>query len=187
MLSPEQRQTLLALARRSVAAAVAGRPLPRAASDDPALNQKCGAFVTLKTAGELRGCIGQFVCDGPLCATVQQMASAAATQDPRFWHHRIQPQEVDDLDIEISVLSPLQRTRDPLSLELGQHGIYIKRGQQSGCFLPQVASETGWSKEEFLGQCCAGKAGMAEDAWRDPRTEVYLFTAEIIEEHEDQA
>jgi AmmeMemoRadiSam system protein A len=182
MFSAEQRQTLLALARRSVVAAVAGKPPLRESSQDPAFTQKCGAFVTLKTSGELRGCIGQFICDGPLYDTVQRMACAAATQDPRFWNCRIKPGEVDRLDIEISVLSPLERTRDPLILELGKHGIHIKRGGQSGCFLPQVATETGWSKEEFLSQCCAGKAGLSPDAWRDPKTEVYLFTAEIIEE-----
>jgi AmmeMemoRadiSam system protein A len=108
------------------------------------------------------------------------MAKASATGDPRFMANPITPGEVNKLDIEISVLSPLQRTDDPLSLELGTHGIYIKRGYASGCFLPQVAEETGWSKEEFLSQCCLHKAGLPPDAWRDPSTEVYLFTAEIF-------
>jgi AmmeMemoRadiSam system protein A len=180
MLTHEQRKWLLDLAREAVAASVAGRPLPPAATDDGALRQKCGAFVTLKSQEHLRGCIGQFTADGPLYETVQQMARAAATQDPRFFHQRIRPGEVAALEIEISVLSPLERTRDPLGLELGKHGIYIKQGSRSGCFLPQVATETGWSKEEFLSECCAGKAGLGPEAWKDPRTEVYLFTAEIV-------
>jgi len=182
MLNPEQRKWLLAVAREAVAASVAGRPLPKVSTDDPALRSKSGAFVTLKTAGCLRGCIGQFTSDAPLYETVQEMARAAATQDARFFHQRIRPGEVAALEIEISVLSPLVRTRDPLSLELGKHGIFIKQGQRGGCFLPQVATDTGWSKEEFLSECCAGKAGLGPEAWRDPRTEVYLFTAEILEE-----
>jgi AmmeMemoRadiSam system protein A len=182
MLTPEQRQQLLRIAREAVAASVVGRPLPKVSAGDPALEARCGAFVTLKTAGRLRGCIGRFVAEGPLRETVQQMARAAATADPRFVADRIGPGEVAELEIEVSVLSPLERTDDPMSLELGKHGIYVKRGMRSGCFLPQVATETGWSAEEFLAQCCAGKAGLPPDAWRDPATEVYLFTAEIIEE-----
>jgi AmmeMemoRadiSam system protein A len=182
VLTADERETLLAIAREAVAASVAGRPLPQVKVEGPALNQKCGAFVTLKSRGELRGCIGQFEAEGPLYLTVQQMACAAATEDPRFFDQPIRPQDVPGLEIDISVLSPLERTRDPLSLELGKHGIYIRKGYRAGCFLPQVATETGWSKEEFLGHCCAGKAGLRPDAWRESDTEVYLFTAEIIEE-----
>jgi len=182
MLTSDQRTQLLTIARDAVAAAVAGEPLPKLSVDDEALCAACGAFVTLKSGDRLRGCIGQFVAKAPLWQTVQQMARAAATEDPRFLADRIQPSEVDRLSIDISILSPLERTREPLSLELGKHGIYVKRGGRAGCFLPQVATETGWSKEEFLGHCCAGKAGLDPDAWCDPQTEVYLFTAEVIED-----
>ncbi|MBN2582097.1 MAG: AmmeMemoRadiSam system protein A [Planctomycetes bacterium] len=182
MLSHEQRQALMRIARQSVEAAVGGQRPQRVTMDDPQLAEHCGAFVTFKTRGRLRGCIGQFIADRPLYEVVQKMAIAAATEDPRFLDDRIQPGEVAALEIEISVLSPLKRTSDPLSLELGKHGIYVRKGYRAGCFLPQVATETGWSKEEFLSQCCGGKAGLAPDAWRDPATEVYLFTAEIIEE-----
>ncbi|MHC4726316.1 MAG: AMMECR1 domain-containing protein, partial [Planctomycetota bacterium] len=88
--------------------------------------------------------------------------------------------ELDQLDVEISVLSPLQKTSEPLNLQLGIDGIYIKKGRAAGCFLPQVATETGWSKEEFLSYCCSHKAGLAPDAWKDPETEVYLFTADVF-------
>jgi uncharacterized protein (TIGR00296 family) len=110
------------------------------------------------------------------------MAQASATSDPRFFANPITPRELKELDVEISVLSPLQRTDDPLSLRLGVDGIYIKKGRASGCFLPQVATETGWSKEEFLSYCCAHKAGLAADAWKDPKTEVHLFTADVFGE-----
>jgi AmmeMemoRadiSam system protein A len=123
------------------------------------------------------------VADQPLWRVVQEMARASAREDPRFFGMQLRPQELADLHIEISVLSPLRRIQDPLKeVELGTHGIYIKRGFNSGCFLPQVATETGWGKEEFLMNCCAGKAGLHPDAWKDPHTEVYVFTAEIIEE-----
>jgi AmmeMemoRadiSam system protein A len=115
-----------------------------------------------------------------LIELVVEMAKASTTGDPRFFDDPLTAGEMKDLDVEISVLSPLQRTDNPLSLRLGVDGIYIKRGWASGCFLPQVATETGWSKEEFLSYCCAHKAGIAPDAWKKPGTEVYLFTAEVF-------
>jgi uncharacterized protein (TIGR00296 family) len=108
------------------------------------------------------------------------MAKASATSDPRFFADPITADELEQLDVEISVLSPLQRTNKPLDLRLGTDGIYIKKGRASGCFLPQVATETGWSKEEFLSYCCAHKAGLAADAWKKAETEVSLFTADVF-------
>jgi AmmeMemoRadiSam system protein A len=179
-MNEEQKSKLLGVARDAVRAAVTGVPLPKPQADDPELTAPCGCFVTLKNRGRLRGCIGQFISDRPLIELVAQMAKASATGDPRFMTDPITPGEVHKLDIEISVLSPLRRADDPLSLELGTHGIYIKRGYTSGCFLPQVADETGWTKEQFLSYCCSHKAGLDPDAWRDPKTEVYLFTAEVF-------
>ncbi len=175
-----QKRILLKTARDTVEAVITRRPIQEPHSDDPELNSPCGCFVTLKNKGRLRGCIGQFTSQGPLIELVSQMAKASATGDPRFLAEPITPRELKDMDVEISVLSPLQRTDNPLSLQLGVDGIYIKRGRASGCFLPQVATETGWSKEKFLSFCCAHKAGLAADAWRDPETEVYLFTAEVF-------
>ncbi len=179
-MNEAQKHTLLKLARDTVNAAVSGRPLPQPASDDPVLTAPCGCFVTLKNRKRLRGCIGQFTSDKPLIASVVEMAKASATSDPRFLANPIAPRELQHLDVEISVLSPLKRTEDPLSLRLGIDGIYIRKGCTSGCFLPQVATETGWTKEEFLSYCCAHKAGLPADAWKDPKTEVYLFTAEVF-------
>jgi len=175
-----QKQTLLSVACDTVEAVITGRAIPKPKSDDPELNAHCGCFVTLKNKGRLRGCIGQFVSDVPLIELVVEMAKASAAGDPRFFGDPIIADELNQLDVEISVLSPLQQTDDPLSLRLGVDGIYIKNGRASGCFLPQVAEEAGWSKEEFLSYCCAHKAGLAPDAWKDAETEVYLFTAEVF-------
>jgi AmmeMemoRadiSam system protein A len=179
-MNDTQKQTLLAIARDTVGAVVTGKPVPEPKSDEPELNAHCGCFVTLKNNGRLRGCIGQFTSEKPLIELVVEMAKASATGDPRFLANPITARELEELDVEISVLSPLQRTDDPLSLRLGVDGIYIKRGRTSGCFLPQVAEETGWSKKEFLSYCCAHKAGLDADAWKEPETEVYLFTAEVF-------
>lgn len=184
MLSTEARRELMSRARRTVEAAVKGERVMKMPSENEELTGKQGAFVTLKTNGRLRGCIGRFISDVPLWKIVQQMAVSAATQDPRFVGRRIQPRELEEVEIEISVLSPLRETDDPMSLQLGKHGIYIRRGARTGCFLPQVATETGWSKEQFLSKCCAGKAGLPPDAWKAPDTEVNLFTAEIIREED---
>jgi AmmeMemoRadiSam system protein A len=180
MMNDEQKQTLLKVARDTVEAVIRGKGTTKSISDDPELNAPCGCFVTLKNRDRLRGCIGQFISDSPLIELVAEMAKASATGDPRFFADPITAGELEKLDVEISVLSPLKRTDDPLSLKLGVDGIYIKRDRTSGCFLPQVATETGWSKEEFLSYCCAHKAGLAADAWKDPETEVYLFTADVF-------
>ena len=179
-MNDSQKQTLLKLACDTVRAVITGRQIVRPKSDEPQLNAHCGCFVTLKNKGRLRGCIGQFVSDKPLIELVAEMAKASATGDPRFFAEPITKDELSRLDVEISVLSALKRTDEPLSLRLGTDGIYIKRGHASGCFLPQVATETGWSKEEFLSYCCSHKAGLAPDAWKGPETEVYLFTADVF-------
>ncbi len=183
MLSEEAQAILLRIARQAVEVAVRGQQPPGSDVTHPELQEHQGAFVTLRTDGDLRGCIGRFRAERPLWQVVREMAIAAATEDPRFAGARIQPDELDSLNIEVSVLSPLKRIHDPESeMELGRHGIYVRRGYATGCFLPQVARETGWSKEEFLAHCCAGKAGLAPDAWQDPDTELFVFTAEVFSE-----
>lgn len=180
-MNEEQKQVLLRTARRTVEAVVNHRPAPLPEkTSDPALLAHQGCFVTLKNGDDLRGCIGNFEGYKPLIEMVREMAESSARRDPRFRHNPIRPAELPRLDIEISVLSPMVKTSDPLSLELGKHGIFISSGYNSGCFLPQVATETGWTKEEFLGYCCAHKAGLDWDAWKQPGVEVYLFTAEIF-------
>lgn len=180
-MDEQQQKKMLELARKTVHAELTGRAPPPLAPFGCQDVQHAGAFVTLKNRGRLRGCIGTFAPQGPLPQTIQEMA-AAASRDPRFFFDAVTADELDQLQIEISVLSPLQRTTDPLSLQLGTHGIHIKRGAASGCFLPQVATEQQWDVPTFLSQCCQGKAGLPPDAWKDPATEVYLFTAEVFAE-----
>ena len=179
-MNSKQKKVLLKLASDTVKAVLTDRALPQPESKDAELNAHCGCFVTLKNHGRLRGCIGQFVSDRPLVELIVEMARASTTGDPRFYNDMVTAAEFEQLDIEISVLSPLRYTDDPLSLRLGVDGIYVKRGCASGCFLPQVAEEAGWNKEEFLSYCCDHKAGLEPDAWKDKDTEVYLFTADVL-------
>lgn len=179
-MNDTQKKVLLKTAKDTVQAVITGKKIPDVSADEPELNAQCGCFVTLKNGGALRGCIGQFTSNKPLIELVVDMAKASAASDPRFFGNPITARELGQLDIEISVLSPLKKTDEPMNLRLGVDGIYIKRKGMSGCFLPQVATETGWSKEEFLSYCCSHKAGLAADAWKEKETEVYLFTAEVF-------
>ncbi|MHC4625312.1 MAG: AmmeMemoRadiSam system protein A, partial [Planctomycetota bacterium] len=127
-MNDTQKQTLLKIARDTVEAVITGTSVAKPECEDPELNAHCGCFVTLKNRGRLRGCIGQFSSDAPLTGLVVEMAKASATGDPRFLGDPITADELEQLDIEISVLSPLKRTDNPLSLQLGADGIYIKKG-----------------------------------------------------------
>jgi AmmeMemoRadiSam system protein A len=137
---------------------------------------KRGCFVTLTHQGHLRGCIGTFHPHLPLAAQIIEMGQAAA-QDSRFVFEPITPDEVARLTVGVSVLSELVPIASPLDIELGVHGIYISRGYSAACFLPEVATETGWTKEEFLSHCCE-KGGMSPETWREPKTKVLTFTSE---------
>ena len=181
-MDEKDKKALLQIARKSVESAVKGisNDQTQAEPFSQVLKEKNGAFVTLRTCGKLRGCIGRMVSDIPLHKLVSEMAVSAATEDPRF--NQIQPSELDDLEIDVSVLSPLQMVENPLDFELGRHGIYIKKDSTTGCFLPQVAVDTGWTREEFLTQCCSTKAGLSPDAWKREDVDVYIFTSENISE-----
>lgn len=180
-MTPEQRQAVLRIARRSLVHEVCGGDYELDTSVELPTDFS-GCFVTLKTKGRLRGCMGTFSPLGTLAQTVDRVTRMSCSSDPRFAYQRIGPDEVGDIHIEVSVLDEPKRTADPASLEVGKHGIWIRRGAASGCLLPQVAVERGWSAEEFLAQCCSMKAGLAADAWKDPETETFLFGAEIISE-----
>ena len=143
-----------------------------------ALTTHCGAFVTLYKHSSLRGCIGSFETTAPLYSVVRDMAVASATQDFRFTP--VHSSEVRDLRIEISVLTPKRRIASIDEFHLGKHGIYIKKGNRSGTFLPQVAKETGWTKEEFFGHCARDKAGIGWDDWRE--AELYVYEALVFGE-----
>lgn len=182
MLNKEQRKKLLALARSSIETYLKTAKKPEVKETDPLLTQSAGAFVTLNKAGRLRGCIGNLVARGPLYLAVRDMAIEAALSDPRF--PALEMAELKNIEIEISVLSPMRRVASAEEIKLGTHGVLVKRGFNSGVFLPQVALETGWSKEEFLSELCAQKAGLPAGAWKDKSTEIYVFTAEVFSEKE---
>jgi hypothetical protein len=180
MLKTGERKRLLDIARNSLQTYLNTGKKLEVNESDPVLNNKNGAFVTLDKHGQLRGCIGNIVGKQPLYLTVRDMAVEAGVEDPRF--PAVTAGELKDIEIEISVLSELKKIEDPLSIELGTHGVLVKRGFNSGVFLPQVATETGWSKEEFLSYLCSHKAGLSPDAWKDKATEIYVFTAEVFSE-----
>jgi hypothetical protein len=183
MLNGTQRKRLLTIARESIASYVKDGKRKQFTERDPVLNKPLGAFVTLHENGELRGCIGNMVGTGPLYQTIADMAIEAATGDPRF--QKLSTGEVDKIDLEISVLSPLQKVKSPDEIKIPGHGVIVKKGFYSGVYLPQVATETGWTKEEFLTSLCAQKAGLSPDAWKDPATELYTFEAEVFKEGEE--
>lgn len=180
MLNAKQRNDLLKIASDSISTYLTTGKKLQLEQTDPLLNQEMGAFVTLNKHGQLRGCIGNLTGSQPLYLTVRDMAVEAAVDDPRF--PALSLTELKDIDIEISVLSPLKRIASANDIELGKHGVLARRGFQSGVFLPQVAVETGWSKEEFLDNLCAHKAGLPADAWKDKNTELYIFSAEVFSE-----
>ena len=176
-ISDEDKGTLTDLAAKAVASRVEGKLLPEPENPDGILLETLGCFVTLTNSGQLRGCIGTFNPDRPLGEMIVQMGAAAA-RDPRFVADPIITTELPELDIEVSILSPLEKTEKPEDLTPGTHGIYIISQGRSGCFLPEVATDQGWGVEEFLGYCCSHKARLPYDAWKDPETDVYLFTSQ---------
>jgi uncharacterized protein len=179
------KHRLLQVARGAIEARVRQAPPPPIEADWPALDH-AGAFVTLRTRRRLRGCIGTFSPNGSLPQTIQDMAGEACC-DPRFVTCPVTRDDLPGLRIEISVLSPLERTFEPAALQVGKHGIYIRRGHHVGCFLPQVATEMRWDADAFLSHCCGAKAGLPEYAWQDSDTEVYLFTTESFSETDPPA
>ncbi len=185
-LSAEEVAVLLSIARRTLESVVAGGPAPLFSPPRELQNlyQPCGAFVTLRgPAGRLRGCIGRLSADVELHRIVCEMTVAAATQDPRFAHERIQPAELPYIFVELSVLSPLEKVSNPLAeIQPGVHGVYVRRGNRTGCFLPQVATEMRWDARQLLEHCCARKAGLPADAWQEPDVEVFRFTSRVYEE-----
>lgn len=179
VLTDKEKETLLKLARDTVQAWVKEGKKPPLPKIEGNLGVEAGAFVTLHKKGELRGCIGHMIGSGPIIGTVQEMAIAAATGDPRF--PKVRSDEIGELDIEISVLSPMKRITDVNEIEVGRHGIMMGRGWNHGVLLPQVATEQGWGREEFLENTCY-KAGLPPDAWKDPETIIEIFSAQVFGE-----
>ncbi len=195
------RTQLLAYSRRVARAALGAAPIPAMTEPDVHLDQGpdslptdteelsglgatgCfgGLFVTFWRGSDLRGCVGSFapIRVGQVAASVAEVTQASL-RDSRFTRNPITTEELDELTIEISLLSDPTPTDDPLSLVPGEHGIIVRQGMRSGCFLPKVATDRGWSAEEFLSTCCTMKAGLPADAWRSPQTQVLIFRAEVF-------
>ncbi len=180
MLNDTQRKRLLRIARESITAYVKDGKRAAFVEPDPGLNSPMGVFVTLHESGQLRGCIGNMAGHGPLYQTVADMAIEAATGDPRF--PALRADEIVKVDLEISVLSPMKKVQSHAEITIPGHGVMIRKGYRSGVYLPQVATETGWGKEEFLTSLCAHKAGLGPNAWKDKDTELYVFSAEVFQE-----
>lgn len=179
-LNKKQQQELLNIARISVDNYIRYGAIAKFNVKDERLNLKQGAFVTLRKDGKLRGCIGQIILsEKALWQVVMDMAIAAATKDNRF--SPVSKGELDDIDYEVSVLSVPKKINNWQDIELGKHGVILQKGSRSGVFLPQVAIETGWSKEEFLSQLCQQKAGLSPDCFKNNKNvELKVFTAQVF-------
>jgi len=176
-LNEEEKKALHHIAKTVIENKTRGKPVPDFKVESPILKENRGAFVTIQKKGQLRGCIGYIEGHGPLHKTIEKMAEAAAFNDPRFTP--VKEKELPELDIEISVLTPLKRITDVNEIQVGKHGIYIKKGWSSGLLLPQVATEYDWDSQTFLEHTCQ-KAGIPSNAWKEKDTEIYIFSADIF-------
>ena len=177
-LTDEERRTLKEIAHTTIQCRLEGKPPPHSFEGiTPILEEPRGAFVTLEKQGQLRGCIGLIEAIKPLHQTVQEMAEAAAFRDPRFPSLRLE--EWSDVDIEISVLTPLREIQDVSEIQVGTHGICIVKGPYRGLLLPQVATDHNWDRNTFLGHTCI-KAGLPNDAWKEPGVKIYIFSSDVF-------
>ncbi len=178
-LAKQEKVQLLQLARGAIYARLWAEPLQVAPFDAPSLASPSGAFVTLHHQGSLRGCIGRIRTSDPLHRTIQDMALAAAFEDPRF--PPLSREEYPGLSLEISVLTPPEVIHDFEQVEVGRHGLILSHGVLSGLLLPQVAVEWGWDRDNFLSHTCI-KAGLPEDFWKYGKPRVEIFSAEVFSE-----
>jgi len=179
VLTQQERQDLLRLARRAIAARLEGGEVSAIEQGAAGAGGVCaGAFVTLHVRGDPRGCIGYPWGDRPLREVIVQCAIGAATEDPRF--PAFSPEELGEADIEISVLGPIEPVDDLKEIEVGRHGLIAEQGYRRGLLLPQVATEHGWNRETLLSHTCL-KAGLSADAWKSGAV-FFKFEAEVFGE-----
>jgi len=176
-LTDEEKQILLSIARSAIQCTLEGKPLPPLHYSQKALNRPSGVFVTLHRGDDLRGCIGYVEPLFPLAQAAQEVAVKAAMEDPRFMPVTLA--EFKTVSIEVSVLSPLSELQDIETIEIGTHGLVIDAGYRRGLLLPQVATEYGWNKKQFL-EHTAQKAGLPSDAWKKKEVKLFTFTVEMF-------
>lgn len=173
----EEKAQLKKIATRTIEAVVRSKDVPEFEAFTGRLNEPFGVFVTITKAGNLRGCIGHIVADQPLYRITSEMAKAAAQCDPRF--DPLTVEELDEIEIEISVLTPFEPVTDFKEIVIGRDGLIVRRGYCTGLLLPQVATDYGWTVEEFLEHTC-NKAGLPKKAYREKGTEIFKFSAQVF-------
>jgi AmmeMemoRadiSam system protein A len=179
LLNADLQRKLLQIARETLQTYLSDKKILTRSIIGPELVEKNGIFVTLKKGDALRGCVGEIEATDSLYKLTQEIAIAAATRDPRF--PPLVEEELNEVDIEISVLSPFEKISDPESIRIGSHGLFVKKGRFSGLLLPQVATTYKLGPLTFLEQTCR-KAWLDKDAWKDPKVEIYVFTAQVFGE-----
>lgn len=178
-LSQKGRNEALSIARWALQTQICGNSAPRPRLTDPVFSEKRGAFVTLRHKGELRGCVGRVEPLFALGEEIADLALGSAVRDPRF--PVVLPAEVDELHIEISILTPAEIVKDTGEIQTGRDGLIVEKDFHRGLLLPQVATEEGWGVQTFLEHTCL-KAGLPEDAWKDDKTSIYRFSAIVFSE-----
>lgn len=176
-LSAEEKEKLREIAFQAIRCRCLGEAMPVLAVDFPRLKEPAAAFVCIHKGKNLRGCIGMIEARMPLWETISTMAVQAAFEDPRFC--ALANDEIDSIDIEISVLTPIRRISEPSEIEIGKHGLLVRKGHRSGLLLPQVAIEHGLDRDRFLDWTCR-KAGLHEEAWKDKEVETFIFSADVF-------
>lgn len=179
-LDKKAQEEALKIARQTLEDYLTKNTIPQITATSEILKKPLGAFVTLRKNGELRGCIGEFEPKDQLYKVIQNTAIAAATKDMRFYP--VKTEELKDIKIEISVMTPKRKINNWQDIVLGKHGVVVQKGMHGGTFLPQVATDTGWNKEKFLSELCSQKAGLASGCYKDPDVSFYIFEAQVFEE-----
>ncbi len=181
-LNREQQAALIRLARKTIAEALkVETDIGDLDFKDEIYGNKCGAFVTLHLKGKLRGCIGNIIGTRAIPETIKEMSLSSAFKDPRF--SPLTKEEYKDIDIEISILSPIETVKNVSDIVAGRDGLIITRGFNSGLLLPQVAAEYGWDRNTFLEHTCY-KAGLPADSWKREGTKIEKFSAQVFGEKE---
>lgn len=178
-LSRKEQLYVLDFARKTIECKASGKDLPKFDDSFLVLKEERGVFVTLNKKGNLRGCIGLLSTMKPLHESIQEVAQAAAFQDPRF--QPVTRDELPEIDIEISIITPIRRVKNIKKIKVGRHGLLVRYGDAQGLLLPQVAVKNAWSRRTFLEHTCV-KAGLPRDAWQHPETEIMTFSAHIFTE-----